>query len=161
MLIHNEKFTEYSLVSVRGMDREELMSALSSMSEEDKLNILSYLESKGAWTTELGNEQTEEVEEYHLDVRYNVDTNELIDVKVRMEQSIDTNLFVMGQAEQFINQLEAEKTIFTADERNLIVNYAYKLDDMDKTRELAEKLAFMEENSPNNVALTIIDARQS
>lgn len=159
LLIHNEKFTEYSLVSVRGMDREELMSALSSMSEEDKLNILSYLESKGAWTTELGNEQTEEVEEYHLDVRYNVDTNELIDVKVRMEQSIDTNLFVMGQAEQFINQLEAEKTIFTADERNLIVNYAYKLDDMDKTRELAEKLAFMEENSPNNVALTIIDAR--
>lgn len=111
LLIHNEKFTEYSLVSVRGMDREELMSALSSMSEEDKLNILSYLESKGAWTTELGNEQTEEVEEYHLDVRYNVDTNELIDVKVRMEQSIDTNLFVMGQAEQFINQLEAEKTI--------------------------------------------------
>ena len=102
------------------------------------------MESKGAWTTELGNEQTEEVEEYHLDVRYNVDTNELIDVKVRMEQSIDTNLFVMGQAEQFINQLEAEKTIFTADERNLIVNYAYKLDDMDKTRELAEKLAFME-----------------
>ena len=81
LLIHNEKFTEYSLVSVRGMDREELMSALSSMSEEDKLNILSYLESKGAWTTELGNEQTEEVEEYHLDVRYNVDTNELIDVK--------------------------------------------------------------------------------
>lgn len=53
LLIHNEKFTEYSLVSVRGMDREELMSALSSMSEEDKLNILSYLESKGAWTTEL------------------------------------------------------------------------------------------------------------
>lgn len=66
LLIHNENFTEYSLVSVRGMDREELMSAFSSMSEEDKLNIPSYLESKGAWTTELGNEQTEEVEEYHL-----------------------------------------------------------------------------------------------
>ena len=76
-----------------------------------------------AWTTELGNEQTEEVEEYHLDVRYNMDTDELIDVKARMEQSIDTNLSVMGQAEQLINQLEAEKTIFTADERNLIVNY--------------------------------------
>ena len=159
LLIHNENFTEYSLVSVRGMDREELMSAFSSMSEEDKLNIPSYLESKGAWTTELGNEQTEEVEEYHLDVRYNMDTDELIDVKARMEQSIDTNLSVMGQAEQLINQLEAEKTIFTADERNLIVNYAYKLDNMDKTRELAEKLAFMEENSPNNVALTIIEAQ--
>ena len=76
-----------------------------------------------------------------------------------MEQSIDTNLSVMRQAEQLISQLEAEKTIFTADERNLIVNYAYKLDNMDKTRELAEKLVFMEENSPNNVALTIIDAQ--
>lgn len=159
LLIHNENFTEYSLISVRGMDREELMSTLSSMSEEDKLNIPYYLESKRAWTTELGNEQTEEVEEYHLDVRYNMDTDELIDVKARMEQSVDNNLSVMGQAEQLINQLEAEKTIFTADERNLIVNYAYKLDNMDKTRELAEKLAFMEENSPNNVALTIIETQ--
>lgn len=159
LLIHNEDLTEYSIVSVRGMDRAELMSALSSMSEEDRLSIPSYLESKGAWTTELGNEQTEEVEEYHLDVRYNMDTDELIDVKARMEQSIDTNLSVMRQAEQLISQLEAEKTIFTADERNLIVNYAYKLDNMDKTRELAEKLVFMEENSPNNVALTIIDAQ--
>lgn len=44
----------------------------------------------------------------------------------------------MEQAEQLINQLEAEKTIFTSDERNLIVNYAYKLNDMDKTRELAK-----------------------
>lgn len=29
------------------------------------------MESKGAWTTELGNEETREFEEYHLDVRYN------------------------------------------------------------------------------------------
>ena len=49
-----------------------------------------------------------------------------------MEQPIDTNLSVMGQAEQLINQLEAEKNIFTSEERNLIVNYAYKLDDMNK-----------------------------
>ena len=36
-----------------------------------------------------------------------------IDVKERMEHPIDTNLSVMGQAEQLINQLEAEKNIFT------------------------------------------------
>lgn len=106
------------------------------MNEEDKSNIPSYLESKGAWTTELADEQTEEAEEYHIDVRYNMDTDELIDVKERMEQPIDTNLSVMGQAEQLINQLEAEKNIFTSEERNLIVNYAYKLDDMNKTRNL-------------------------
>ena len=127
--------------------------------EEDKSNISSYLESKGAWTTELADEQTEEAEEYHIDVRYNMDTDELIDVKERMEQPIDTNLSVMGQAEQLINQLEAEKNIFTSEERNLIVNYAYKLDDMNKTRELAEKLAYREQYAQQDVALTIIDAK--
>ena len=39
---------------------------------------------------------------------------------------------VMEQAEQLINRLEAEKTIFTSDDRNLIVNYAYKLDELVK-----------------------------
>ena len=159
LLVHNEDFSEYSLVGVRGMDRAELVSVLSTMNEEDKSNIQSYLESKGAWTTELADEQTEEVEEYHIDVRYNVDRDELIDVKERMEQPIDTNLSVMKQAEQLINQLEAEKNIFTSEERNLIVNYAYKLDDMDKTKELAEKLAYREQYAQQDVALTIIDAK--
>ena len=159
LLVPNEDFSEYNLVSVRGMDSAELISALSTMNEEDKSNISSYLESKGAWTTELADEQTEEAEEYHIDVRYNMDTDELIDVKERVEQPIDTNLSVMGQAEQLINQLEAEKNIFTSEERNLIVNYAYKLDDMNKTRELAEKLAYREQYVQQDVALTIIDAK--
>lgn len=159
LLVHNEDFSEYNLVSVRGMDSAELISALSTMNEEDKSNISSYLESKGAWTTELADEQTEEAEEYHIDVRYNMDTDELIDVKERVEQPIDTNLSVMGKAEQLINQLEAEKNIFTSEERNLIVNYAYKLDDMNKTRELAEKLAYREQYVQQDVALTIIDAK--
>lgn len=159
LLVHNEDFSEYNLVSVRGMDSAELISALSTMNEEDKSNISSYLESKGAWITELADEQTEEAEEYHIDVRYNMDTDELIDVKERMEHPIDTNLSVMGQAEQLINQLEAEKNIFTSEERNLIVNYAYKLDDMNKTRELAEKLAYREQYAQQDVALTIIDAK--
>ena len=159
LLVHNEDFSEYNLVSVRGMVSAELISALSTMNEEDKSNIPSYLESKGAWTTELADEQTEEAEEYHIDVRYNMDTDELIDVKERVEQPIDTNLSVMGQAEQLINQLEAEKNIFTSEERNLIVNYAYKLDDMNKTRELAEKLAYREQYAQQDVALTIIDAK--
>ncbi len=65
----------------------------------------------------------------------------------------------MEQAERLINQLEAEKTIFTSDEQNLIVNYAYKLNDMDKTRELAEKLAYQHEYAQQDVGLTIIDAQ--
>lgn len=159
LLIQNEDLTEFSLVNVRGMDKQELVATLSNMSEDDKLSIQAYLESKGAWTTDLGNEKSREFEEYHLDVRYNLDTDEIIDVKAKITEHIDSNLSVMEQAEQLINQLEAEKTIFTSDERNLIVNYAYKLDDMNKTRELAEKLAYQLEYAQQDVGLTIIDAQ--
>ena len=159
LLIQNEDLTEFSLVNVRGMDTQELVAALSNMSEDDKLSIQAYLESKGAWTTELGNEKSREFEEYHLDVRYNLDTDEIIDVKAKIAEQIDSNLSVMEQAEQLINQLEAEKNIFTSDERNLIVNYAYKLDDMNKTRNLAEKLAYQLEYAQQDVGLTIIDAQ--
>ena len=159
LLIQNENLTEFSLVNVRGMDTQELVAALSNMSEDDKLSIQAYLESKGAWTTELGNEKSREFEEYHLDVRYNLDTDEIIDVKAKIAEQIDSNHSVMEQAEQLINQLEAEKNIFTSDERNLIVNYAYKIDDMDKTRELAEKLAYQIEYAQQDVGLTIIDAQ--
>ena len=159
LLIQNEALTEFSLVNVRGMDTQELVAALTNMSEDDKLSMQAYLESKGAWTTELGNEKSKEFEEYHLDVRYNLDTDEITDVKAKMTEQIDSNLSVMGQEEQLINQLEAEKTIFTSDERNLIVNYAYKLNDMNKTRELAEKLAYQIEYAQQDVGLTIIDAQ--
>ena len=74
LLIQNDDLTKYSLVSVVGMDRQELMDVLSAMSEDDKLSIQAYLESKGAWTTEIANEDTKEYGEYRLDVRYNTDT---------------------------------------------------------------------------------------
>ena len=85
LLIQNDALTEFSLINVRGMDRQELIEVLSAMNEDDKLSIPAYLESKGAWTTEFGNEQSEEVEEYHFDVRYNTDTGEIKDMKAEME----------------------------------------------------------------------------
>lgn len=254
LLVHNEDFSEYNLVSVHGLDRAELVSVLSTMNEEDKSNIPSYLESKGAWTTELADEQTEEVEEYHIDVRYNMDTDELIDVKERQDKyekamepiladdvvvkfsgsmgaeweiekvinlsveevsrllyemasldetewdgdylkyleqhgaeliplmsssgvnedtpqfyefefDIDTGvstiseLSVIQQAENVINRLEYGKNAFSEDERNLIVNYAFKLDDMEKTRELAEHIYYEEVYGNQGAALAVIDAQ--
>lgn len=99
LLIQNEDLTEFSLVNVRGMDTQELVAALTNMNEDDKLSIQAYLESKGAWTTELGNDKTREFEEYHLDVHYNLDTDEIIDVKAKIAEQIDNNLSVMEQAE--------------------------------------------------------------
>lgn len=104
LLIQNEDLTEFSLVNVRGMDKQELVATLSNMSEDDKLSIQAYLESKGAWTTDLGNEKSREFEEYHLDVRYNLDTDEIIDVKAKITEHIDSNLSVMEQAEQLIDR---------------------------------------------------------
>ena len=85
LLVQNDDLSEYSLLSVRGMDSGEIVDALSAMSEEDRQSVAAYLESKGAWTTEIGNEKTKEFGEYHLDVRYNTDTNEIIDYKAEME----------------------------------------------------------------------------
>ncbi len=78
---------------------------------------------------------------------------DIVDIQENSEMSI------MKQAEELINRLETNKTIFSSDERNLIVNYAYKIGDMEKTEELAYRLAELEENSPNLVAQTVSNAQ--
>lgn len=78
---------------------------------------------------------------------------DVIDIQENSEMSI------MKQAEELINRLETNKTIFSPDERNLIVNYAYKMGDIDKTEEVAYRLAELEENSPNLVTQTVRNAQ--
>ena len=255
LLIQNTDLSEFSLLDVYGMDRPELMQVLSEMTDDDKLSIQAYLESRGAWTTEIGNQDSREYGEYHLDVRYNTDTDELIDMKERKavydkamepinaddvvvkfasifesewevlkitnmlrddigkmlkdmasldEKEWDGNylsymekrgaeitllassskelngnmadfwdyeydfkaglteaekLSVMQQAEHIINRLEHGQPAFSDDERNLIVNYAFKLGDMEKTRELAEHIYAQETEGNQDVALAMIDAQ--
>ncbi len=84
LLVQNSGLSEYSLLSVRGMDTAEIMEALSAMNDDDRLSIAAYLESRGAWTAEIANEETKEFGEYHIDVRYNTDTNEITDLKKEM-----------------------------------------------------------------------------
>ena len=255
LLIQNTDLSEFSLLDVYGMDRPELMQALSEMTDDDKLSIQAYLESRGAWTTEIGNQDSREYGEYHLDVRYNTDTDELIDMKERKavydkamepinaddvvvkfasifesewevlkitnmlrddvgkmlkdmasldEKEWDGNylsymekqgakitllassskglngnmpdfwdyeydfdagltdveeLSVMQHAEHIINRLEHGQPAFSEAERNLIVNYAYKLGNIEKTRELAEHIYAQEVDGNQDVALAMIDAQ--
>lgn len=255
LLIQNTDLSEFSLLDVYGMDRPELMQALSEMTDDDKLSIQAYLESRGAWTTEIGNQDSREYGEYHLDVRYNTDTDELIDMKERKavydkamepinaddvvvkfasvfesewevlkitnisredvgkilkdmaslyENEWDGNylsymekqgakitllassskglngnmpdfwdyeydfdagltdveeLSVMQHAEHIINRLEHGQPAFSEAERNLIVNYAYKLGNIEKTRELAEHIYAQEVDGNQDVALAMIDAQ--
>lgn len=252
LLVQNSDLSEYSLLNVRGMDGLEIIEALSAMNDDDRLSVAAYLESKGAWTTEIANEETKEFGEYHLDVRYITDTNEIIDLKTEMEWNerakepvgaddvilkithsdgseveritnktpeevqeimgaltkleatdrknihdclesygadyipiivsggrnsgmpqfndfeIDldkkevvmmSHLSPVKQAEGIINRLEFAKTAFSDDERNLIVNYAFKLNDMEKTRELAEHIYYEETEGNQGAALAVIDAQ--
>ena len=252
LLIQNSDLSEYSLVSVRGMEADEVVEALYAMNGDDRLSVAAYLESRGAWVTEIANEGTKEFGEYHLDVRYNTDTNEVTDLKAEMEwnerakepigaddvilkithaegfeveritnktpeevQEIMTaiiklenkdrksihdclesygadyipiivsdgrnsgmpqfndfemdlnkkNITMMHhlspakQVEGFINRLEFAKTAFSDDERNLIVNYAFKLNNMEKTRELAEHIYYEETEGNQGAALAVIDAQ--
>ena len=252
LLVQNSGLSEYSLVNVRGMDAAEIIEALSAMNDDDRLSVAAYLESRGAWTTEIANQDTKEFGEYHLDVRYYTDTNEIIDLKAErewnerakepvgaddvilkithsngfeveritnktpeevreimgaltklevkdrknihdclescgadyipiivdggrnsgmpqfndLEIDLDKKEVVMisrlspvKQAEGIINRLEFAKTAFSDDERNLIVNYAFKLNDMEKTRELAEHIYYEETEGSQGAALAVIDAQ--
>ena len=104
LLVANSDHSEYDLLNIRGMDREELVNSLLSMNDDDRLSMEAYLESKGGWVTPLADEQTREVREYHLDYVYNTDTYEVTDVKAKMaeqEQTVepDAELSIMQQTE--------------------------------------------------------------
>ncbi len=59
-----------------------------------------------------------------------------------------SELPAMMQAEQLINRMEFHRSAYDTDERNLIMNHAYKLDDMYKTTSLAHSLAEQKDDLP-------------
>ena len=78
---------------------------------------------------------------------------------VKKEITMMRHLSPAKQAGGIINRLEFAKTAFSDDERNLIVNYAFKLNDMEKTRELAERIYYEETEGNQGAALAVIDAQ--
>lgn len=74
-----------------------------------------------------------------------------------------SELPIMQQAEQLINRMEFHRTVYGSDERSLIMNHAYKLDDMYKTTSLAYSLAEQKDDlqmlsETKEMAQTEIDA---
>lgn len=57
------------------------------------------------------------------------------------------------QAEAIIDELEQEETRFTGDDRNLIVNYAFKINDMEKTKKLADAIYYGQDNGQAAIAV--------
>ena len=64
------------------------------------------------------------------------------------ELYIASELPATVQAEQLINRMEFHRSVYGTDERNLIMNHAYKLDDMYKTTSLAHSLAEQKDDLP-------------
>ena len=243
LLVANTDRSEYDLLSVKGMERADLLNALLSMKDDDRQSVEAYLERAGAWVTLLANERSEEVGEYHLDYAYDTDTHEITDYKALQEEREKANIpieygdvivristpdsgeyetikitnmqsevanvvysipflqenewngnvldylqekgfeFVpimrsgglndgypqfydfdvdmsewevhtaselpaTVQAEQLINRMEFHRSVYDTDERNLIMNHAYKLDDMYKTTSLAHSIAEQKDDLP-------------
>lgn len=255
LAVSNTERSHFDIASVRGMEGAELLDSLLAMKDADRENVEAYLESRGAWVTHLGDDRSEEVEEFHVDYIYDTDTHAITDVKYAMEMdrkanepvkdsdvvlkimygendgyeidkitnmtreqtldlayklaaldgnewdgniqdfmeendaeyvpiivkdgrnsgmpeffdiavdlkagevSLEKELSGIEYASSIIHRLEHGKGVFSPDERNLIVNYGYKLDDYEKTKELADMLAYRIENEPANAALTVIDAQ--
>jgi len=65
-------------------------------------------------------------------------TSKVTDVGKNVQKTAESP---MKQAENLINHIEENKTVFLNDERNLIMNYAYHIQDMDKVERLANELA--------------------
>ncbi len=87
---------------------------------------------------------------------------EFFDIAVDLKEGaafLEKDLSGMEYAASIVHRLEHGRTVFTPDERNLIVNYGYKLDNYEKTKELAETLAYRIENEPVNASLTVIDTQ--
>ncbi len=63
------------------------------------------------------------------------------------ELYIASELPATVQAEQLINRMEFHRSVYDSDERNLIMNHAYKLDNMYKTTSLAHSIAEQKDDS--------------
>ncbi len=255
LAVTNTERSRFNIVGVKGMEGTALMDSLLAMTDADRENVEIYLAGKGAETVHFGDEQSEEVEEFHVDYIYNTDTNVITDVKYEQEMDkkaiepikdsdvvlkimyqdsaeyeidritnmtqdqvldlayklaamgenswdgniqdfleengaeyvpiivssgrnkglpeffdiavdlkegvafLEKDLSGMEYAASIVHRLEHGRTVFTPDERNLIVNYGYKLDNYEKTKELAETLAYRIENEPVNASLTVIDTQ--
>ena len=62
--------------------------------------------------------------------------------------------------QMMLYELDPEKEIFSEDERTLIEEYALQFRDMNRSRELAERICYQEEYGNQDVAPVVIEARR-
>lgn len=146
--------SEWEILKITNLSREDVGNLLKDMAALDENawdgDYLAYLTGHGAEIILLASSTGLNTDILDLwDFEYDFDA-ELTDA---------VELSAMQQAERIIHRLEHGQTAFSDDERNLIVNYAFKLGDMEKTRELEEHIYAQETEGNQDVALAMIDAQ--
>ena len=146
---------EYEIDRITNMTQEQVLDLAYKLAAMDENswdgNIQDFLEENGA-----------EYVPIIVSSGRNKGLPEFFDIAVDLKEGaafLEKDLSGMEYAASIVHRLEHGRTVFTPDERNLIVNYGYKLDNYEKTKELAETLAYRIENEPVNESLTVIDAQ--
>lgn len=133
-------FTTYFIVE--NMDKGELLVQLKSYhelySQSNEMTVETFLEGQGVrlYPWHDTGSLTVEYPVNFYDVAYDYDAG-VSDVSA---------LSTMKQAELLIHRAEYGRTIFSDEDRNLIVNYAFKFDDIKETKVLIEDLKDAIEN---------------
>ncbi|MXP75399.1 DUF4316 domain-containing protein [Lachnospiraceae bacterium WCA-9-b2] len=134
---------EYETIKITNMQSEVanvLYAILFLQENEWNGNVLDYLQEKGFEFVPImrsGGLNDGYPQFYDFDV----DMSEL-------EVHTASELPATVQAEQLINRMEFHRSVYDTDERNLIMNHAYKLDDMYKTTSLAHSIAEQKDDLP-------------
>ena len=117
-----------------------------ALSPQEK-NVKEYLMEKGAEVISIASGR-ESVETYlpFFDLQYEPETLEITDI---------SELSMMKQAEHLIHRLEFQHSAFSPEEKNILTNYAFKLGDMEKTKEYAYAIASSGANGVERARETI------
>ena len=146
--ISSEQGENYEIDKITNMPTEKVRELLNEIAALDENmqngNIQEYLKEKGTELTPImSSKGLNKGGVQFYDFQLDMDKREVTE---------STGLSPIKQAENLINRMEHGITRFTGEERDLIVNYNYKLDDMEKTKALAEGIAYQAENKEHIMA---------
>ena len=165
LAVSNTERSHFDIASVKGMEGVELMNSLLAMKDADRENVEAYLESRGAWVTHLGDDRSEEVEEFHVDYIYDTDTHAITDVKYAMEMDRKANEPIKD-SDVVLKIMYRENDGYEIDKitnmtREQTLDLAHKLAALDENEWDGNIQDFMEENGAEYVPIIVKDGRNS
>lgn len=138
VMVSGSMGSEYEIDKITNMEAEEVRDILEDMTELPEGNwdgnVQTYLEYRGgAKLTPLISTAVGLWDGYppFYDFEYDSDRNRVYAA---------TELSPIKQAENLINRMEFDRSVFNDEERNLLVNYAYQFANMEDTKALAIEL---------------------